>query len=208
MNTREFSIDKYIEVLSSASPIPGGGGASAVVGALAASLSLMVCNLTLGKKKFISIEEEIKKIVIDMNNGIRNLLDLADKDAKVFEPLAKAYSLPTNTEEEKKQKEDIMEPLLLEAALVPLNIMREAFSLFDSIEYLAKNASKLAISDAGVAANNLRSCILSAFLNVKINTKYMKNIEKITSLEKEAKLIVEETRLKSDEIYEIVLKEL
>ena len=86
--------------------------------------------------------------------------------------------------------------------------MREAFSLFDSIEYLAKNASKLAISDAGVAANNLHSCILSAFLNVKINTKYMKNIEKIESLEKEAKLIVEETRLKSDEIYEIVLKEL
>ena len=175
MNTREFSIDKYIEVLSSASPIPGGGGASAVVGALAASLSLMVCNLTLGKKKFISIEEEIKKIVIDMNNGIQNLLDLADKDAKV---------------------------------LVPLNIMREAFSLFDSIEYLAKNASKLAISDAGVAVNNLRSCVLSAFLNVKINTKYMKNIEKIESLEKEAKLIVEETRLKSDEIYEIILKEL
>lgn len=203
MDTRKYEIEKYMELLASKVAVPGGGGASAVVGAMGTCLAMMVCNLSLGKKKFEAIEDKIEEILLQMNKSLDKLLDFADEDAKVFEPLAKAYALPNGS-----KKDEIIEPLLFEAAKVPLNIMKEAASILENVEYLARNASKLAISDAGVAANNVRACVYSAFLNVKINTKYMKNRNRAKELEKEGESILEEVKFLSDRIYEFVLKEL
>ena len=206
MNTAGYKIDEYIKELGSKAPVPGGGGASAVAGALSAALSSMVCNLTVGKKSYISVEDDIKKILEDMNKHMESFIKLSDKDAEVFYPLSQAYGFKPQNDEEKKMHEENMEKLLFDAAMVPLDIMKEAYSMLVAIDFLAKKGSKLAVSDAGVAVSMLRSAVCGAMMNVVINVKYMKNREKTQNLMDEASEILENTMNKADIIYREVLE--
>lgn len=206
MNTAGYNIDEYIKELGSKAPVPGGGGASAVAGALSAALSSMVCNLTVGKKSYISVEDDIKIILEDMNKHMESFIKLSDKDAEVFYPLSKAYGFKPQNDEEKKMHEENMEKLLFDAAMVPLDIMKEAYSMLVAVDFLAKKGSKLAVSDAGVAVSMLRSAVCGAMMNVVINVKYMKNREKAQDLMDEASEILENTMNKADIIYREVLE--
>lgn len=206
MNTAGYNIDEYINELGSKAPVPGGGGASAVAGALSAALSSMVCNLTVGKKSYISVEDDIKKILEDMNKHMESFIKLSDKDAEVFYPLSQAYGFKPQNDEEKKMHEENMEKLLFDAAMVPLDIMKEAYSMLVAVDFLAKKGSKLAVSDAGVAVSMLRSAVCGAMMNVVINVKYMKNREKAQDLMDEASEILENTMNKADIIYREVLE--
>lgn len=206
MNTAGYNIEEYIKELASKAPVPGGGGASAVAGALSAALSSMVCNLTIGKKSFAAVEEDIKNILSDMNKHMESFIKLSDKDAQVFYPLSQAYSFKPQNEEEKSLHEANMEKLLFDAAIVPLDIMKEANSMLNSIDFLAKKGSKLAISDAGVAVGLLRSAVCGAMMNVVINVKYMKDRDIAQRLLDEASEILEDTMNKSDIIYREVLE--
>lgn len=206
MNTAGYNIEEYIKELASKTPVPGGGGASAVAGALSAALSSMVCNLTIGKKSFATLEEDIKNILSDMNKHMENFIKLSDKDAEVFYPLSQAYGFKPQNEEEKALHEANMEKLLFDAAIVPLDIMKEANSMLNSIDFLAKKGSKLAISDAGVAVSLLRSAVCGAMMNVVINVKYMKDRDIAQRLLDEASEILEDTMNKSDIIYREVLE--
>nr|WP_330368756.1 cyclodeaminase/cyclohydrolase family protein [Lachnoanaerobaculum sp. MSX33] len=206
VNTAGYNIDEYIKELGSKAPVPGGGGASAVAGALSAALSSMVCNLTVGKKSYISVEDDIKKILENMNKHMESFIKLSDKDAEVFYPLSQAYSFKPQNDEEKKMHEENMEKLLFDAAMVPLYIMKEAYSMLVAVDFLAKKGSKLAVSDAGVAVSMLRSAVCGAMMNVVINVKYMKNREKAQDLMDEASEILENTMNKADIIYREVLE--
>ena len=206
MNTAGYNIDEYIKELGSKAPVPGGGGASAVAGALSAALSSMVCNLTVGKKSYISVEDDVKKILEDMNKHMESFIKLSDKDAEVFYPLSQAYGFKPQNDEEKKMHEENMEKLLFDAAMVPLDIMKEAYSMLVAVDFLAKKGSKLAVSDAGVAVSMLRSAVCGAMMNVVINVKYMKNREKAQNLMDEASEILENTMNKADIIYREVLE--
>lgn len=206
MNTAGYNIEEYIKELASKAPIPGGGGASAVAGVLSAALSSMVCNLTIGKKSFAAVEEDIKNILSDMNKHMESFIKLSDKDAEVFYPLSQAYGFKPQNEEEKALHEANMEKLLFDAAIVPLDIMKEANSMLNSIDFLAKKGSKLAISDAGVAVGLLRSAVCGAMMNVVINVKYMKDRDIAQRLLDEASEILEDTMNKSDIIYREVLE--
>lgn len=206
MNTAGYNIDEYIKELGSKAPVPGGGGASAVAGALSAALAGMVCNLTVGKKSYISVEDDIKKILEDMNKHMESFIKLSDKDAEVFYPLSQAYGFKPQNDEEKKMHEENMEKLLFDAAMVPLDIMKEAYSMLVAVDFLAKKGSKLAVSDAGVAVSMLRSAVCGAMMNVVINVKYMKNREKTQNLMDEASEILENTMNKADIIYREVLE--
>lgn len=206
MNTAGYNIDEYIKELGSKAPVPGGGGASAVAGALSAALSSMVCNLTVGKKSYISVEDDVKKILEDMNKHMESFIKLSDKDAEVFYPLSQAYGFKPQNDEEKKMHEENMEKLLFDAAMVPLDIMKEAYSMLVAVDFLAKKGSKLAVSDAGVAVSMLRSAVCGAMMNVVINVKYMKNREKAQDLMDEASEILENTMNKADIIYREVLE--
>ena len=206
MNTAGYNIEEYIKELASKAPVPGGGGASAVAGALSAALSSMVCNLTIGKKSFAAVEEDIKNILSDMNKHMESFIKLSDKDAQVFYPLSQAYGFKPQNEEEKALHEANMEKLLFDAAIVPLDIMKEANSMLNSIDFLAKKGSKLAISDAGVAVGLLRSAVCGAMMNVVINVKYMKHRDIAQRLLDEASEILEDTMNKSDIIYREVLE--
>lgn len=206
MNTAGYNIDEYIKELGSKAPVPGGGGASAVAGALSAALSSMVCNLTVGKKSYISVEDDIKKILEDMNKHMESFIKLSDKDAEVFYPLSQAYGFKPQNDDEKKMHEENIEKLLFDAAMVPLDIMKEAYSMLVAVDFLAKKGSKLAVSDAGVAVSMLRSAVCGAMMNVVINVKYMKNREKAQDLMDEASEIFENTMNKADIIYREVLE--
>ncbi|MGN0159423.1 MAG: cyclodeaminase/cyclohydrolase family protein [Brotaphodocola sp.] len=201
-------LGEWVNTLASKNPVPGGGGASALGGALAAALGQMVANLTVGKKRYADVEEEMQQSLLSLSRLQEELLELADQDAQVFAPLAAAYSMPTGTAEEKAEKDRVMEERLLAASLVPIRIMEKAAEVLDIVDILEQKGSKMAVSDAGVAAQFARSALTGAVMNVYINTRSMKNRELADKLNaKSDKLLVDGMKL-ADEIYNRVLKKL
>ena len=197
-------IDEFIEVLASKAAVPGGGGASALVGATGCALGNMVGSLTVGKKKYAAVEEEIKELQKKSNSLQKHLLILMERDALVFEPLSKAYGLPKNTEEEKAAKAVIMEKALKEACTVPMEIMEKCCEAIDVIEIFAKKGSVIAISDAGVGAACAKAALHGASLNVFINTKSMKDRVYAEDLNNKTLALVDETTEVCDKVYEQV----
>ena len=130
----EKKTTEFLDVLSSKEPVPGGGGASATVGAFAGALGMMVANLTIGKKKYAGVEEEIKESLEHLRGLQKELIRLTDADAEAFEPLAKAYGLPKETPEQKAHKEAVMETALYEASLVPLEIMETIAEVMEELD--------------------------------------------------------------------------
>lgn len=165
----------WFEALSSSAPVPGGGGASALAGAGGAALCMMVANLTVGKKKYAEQEELMKEFLIRLEKLRDESLTLIEEDAKGFEPLAAAYSLPSSTDEEKAEKEKIMAQALLKACEVPIMIMEKGAEILEIAEELAEKGSVMAVSDVGVAVQFIRTAVLGASMNVYINTKSMKD---------------------------------
>ena len=206
--TEEKKICEYLEVLSSKAPVPGGGGASALAGALGNALGQMVVNLTVGKKKYAEVEEEMQEYLERLKNMQQEFLHLSDRDAEVFAPLAECYRLPSATPEEKEHKETVMEEKLLDASMVPVEIMEKALELLEILDVLADKGSRMAVSDVGVAVQFTRTALLGADMNVYINTKSMKNREKAEEINQNAKRMIKIGISQADEIYEKVLEQL
>lgn len=201
MKMLEKPATQFLSELSSNAPVPGGGGASAAVGAFAAALGMMVTNLTIGKKKYADYEEEVKA-VRDRLEGLRDqLIDLVDGDAVAFEPLSKAYSIPKDDPE----RDIIMENALYEASVVPMSIMETVLAAAKELEILVEKGSKLAVSDVGVGILFAKAAIEGASLNVYINTKSMKDRERAAALDAKADAIIAEGAALKARIYDGVL---
>lgn len=201
MKMLEKPATQFLSELSSNAPVPGGGGASAAVGAFAAALGMMVTNLTIGKKKYADYEEEVKA-VRDRLEGLRDqLIDLVDGDAVAFEPLSKAYSIPKDDPE----RDTIMENALYEASVVPMSIMETVLAAARELEVLVAKGSKLAVSDVGVGILFAQAAIEGASLNVYINTKSMKDRERAAALDAKADAIIAEGAALKARIYDGVL---
>ena len=197
---RNLSLNEFTIKLSSEAPVPGGGGASALMGAVASSLCSMVGNLTSGKKKYAEYQQDIERIIeaaVKLNN---EMLELINKDAEAFEPLAKAYSIP----KDEPGRGEVLEKVLYEAAMAPLEIVRKSKEVADLITELTTKGSRLAISDVGVAASACSACVKGAAMNVYINTKLMKNREVADKLNQETVSLVDETVKLCDAAYETV----
>jgi len=197
----EKSCREFVDILASKEPVPGGGGASALVGALGMALGSMVGNLTLGKKKYADVQDDIKRILEKAEALQKEMLELVEKDAEVFEPLSKAYGLPKETEEEKKKKEQILEEALKLACSVPIKIMEKAIEAIDLHEELAQKGTRLAISDVGVGVLFCKSALMGASLNVYINTSLMKDRDYAASVNSMTEKMLEEGCKKADRIY-------
>lgn len=198
----------FTEVLASKEPVPGGGGAAALVGAIGTALGSMVCNLTIGKKKYAQYEEEIKGILSEAGEIQRELLKMIDDDAENFLPLSKAYGMKKDTEEERKLKEETLEKALKQACEVPVSIVKKAYEAIKLHENLVNKCSKLAISDVGVGVQCLRAAIISAQLNVIININSIKDQNYVSKVKEETEKLVKEGIEIADEVYEEVLKSL
>lgn len=201
MSFTTYSCENFVDVLASKSPVPGGGGASALVGALGTALGNMVGSLTVGKKKYADVEADIIVLKEKADALQKDFLRLVEEDAKVFEPLSKAYGMPKETEEEKAEKARVMELALKEACSVPMEIMRKCCEAIDIIEEFAAKGSLIALSDAGVGAAFCRAALLGASLNVFINTKSMTNREYAESLNKEANEMISTYSAKAEAVF-------
>ncbi len=200
--------NEFVEVLSSKAPAPGGGGASALVGAVGTALGNMVGSLTVGKKKYAAVEEEIYDLKAKCDKLQAELLALVERDAEVFEPLAKAYGMPRETEEEKAEKARVMEIVLKDACSVPMEIMEKCCEAIELIKEFAAKGSALAVSDAGVGAAFCKAALKGASLNVYINTKSMADKEYAAQLNAKADAMLEKYPTIADEIFESVLARL
>ena len=142
---RLLTIDDFCQLLSTPAPVPGGGSVSAYVASLGAALAGMVANLTSGKKKYAEYQDEIEDIIKAANILRDDLMEGISKDAESFLPLAGAYSLPANTEEEKRIKEKTLEELLVVAASAPLELIKKIIPAMEILERLTDIGTKLAI---------------------------------------------------------------
>lgn len=194
----------FIDELASAAPTPGGGGASAYAGALAAALASMVGNLTLGKKTYADVEDEVRASLARLDALRARLVALVDEDARAFEPLAAAYRLPKATPEEQAAKNAALQQALVGASDVPLVIMRAVADVVDEADYLAHHGSKMARSDAGVAAAFARAASDGASLNIFINAASMDDAAQAARYRGEAESLAARTRERCDELFDFV----
>jgi len=198
MEDRTVSV--FLEELSSGAPTPGGGGASAVCGAIAAALGSMVGNLTSGKKKYAEYQEEIEIAIAKCGSLVKEFEALGKKDEEVFEPLAKAYSIPKDQE----GRDEILEGVLRQASTAPFEVVEKAYETSLVLARLAVIGSRLAISDVGVAAAACETAAKGAAMNVYINTKSMKDREYAEDLNKKTIDLVNETSGVCSKVYEEV----
>lgn len=204
----DITSKEFIERLASKDPIPGGGGASAMVAAIGIALGNMVASLTVGKKKYADVEEDIIKLAEKTTKLQEEMIKLVDKDAQVFIPLAKAYGMPSDTEEEKKEKAKVMEDCLKTASTAPFEIMEKCGEAILLQKEFANKGSKLAISDAGVGVSFCKAAMEGASLNVFINTGAMKNREVADEIDAKTNDILNKYLPIADEVFRTVKERL
>ena len=168
-------MNNFLEELASNSPTPGGGSVAALAGALGAALISMVGNLTIGKKKYEDVEEDIKRIISSSEKLRYELSQLIEEDVKVFNNFMATYKMPKGTEDEKKIRTEKIQASLIKAAKVPLRVAYKCLDVLNLSKEVAENGNINVISDAGVAVLMAEAALGSAILNVKINVRMIKD---------------------------------
>ena len=196
----EYSCHEFSDQLAAKVSVPGGGGAAAYVGALSMALCSMAGNFTTGKKKYAQYEDELQAILKEADGIRTRLLDLVEEDAKMFEPLSKAYSIP----KEDPERADKLEKATLDAIVPPLEMMRQIKRVIELLERMQVIGSVIMISDVGCGAALAGAALQSASLNVFINTKSLMDREKADEFEKEADGILNEYVGRAQKVFEAV----
>ena len=197
MDMTTESCRKFVEVLASNAPAPGGGGAAALVGAIGTALGNMVGSLTVGKKKYASVEAEIVALKEKCDTLQTELLDQVEADDKGFVPLAKAYGIPKDD----PNRAAILEDATITACGVPMHIMELCCQALDYVQVFAEKGSRLAVSDAGCAAVCCKAALQAASLNVFINTKSLKNRTAAEEMNAKANGMLDKYCALADEIF-------
>lgn len=165
----ERTVSQFLDELASNSPAPGGGSVAALSGALGAALTSMVCNLTIGKKKYAGVQEEISAILDQSERLRRELRELIDKDTDAFNMVMAAFGLPRASEQEQADRNAAIQEATKQATLVPLSVMSLCEQSLHLAASVAAKGNKNSASDAGVSALMLQASSAGAALNVRIN---------------------------------------
>ena len=195
---------RFIDELASSAPTPGGGGASAYVGALAAALASMVGNLTVGKRKYASVEEDMRERLARLEDVRGRLLDLIEADARAFEPLAASYHMPMDTPEQRAAKHEATQTALVAACDVPLQIIACVQEVVELTDFMVRHGSALALSDAGVAATFARAAAEGASMTVFINAAAMDDKAQATVYRSRANVAITTVRIRCDATFDYV----
>ena len=193
MDFAQASCTEFVTVLASNAPVPGGGGASALVGAIGTALGNMVGSLTVGKKKYADVEEEIIALKAKCDQLQKDLLDQIALDAQGFEPLAKAYGIPKDD----PARDQVLEEATIVACQVPVKIMELCCEALDAIAVFAA-------SDAGCGAVCVKAALQAASLNVFINTKTLKDRQKAEEMNKKCLDMLDKYCALADHIFDVV----
>jgi len=187
MDFIEQSCQSFTDVLASKEAVPGGGGASALVGAIGIALCSMVGNLTIGRKKYAAVEADVKQMLHKGEVLRKELLTLVDEDARAFEPLSKAYAIPKDAPE----REAVMNDALEKACAAPLKMMNCCAEALDLLSEMLEKGSVMLLSDVGCGAAFCKAALVAASMNVFINTGSLADKVKSGAMEKEADELVE-----------------
>ncbi|HDP36896.1 MAG TPA: methenyltetrahydrofolate cyclohydrolase [Candidatus Atribacteria bacterium] len=196
------SVESFLGELASRAPVPGGGSVAALSASLASALTEMVANLTIGRKGFKEVEEEMRQITQEASDYREKFLKDIDKDAEAFNKVINAFKLPKNTPEEIENRKQIIQKEFKNAALVPLEVAKDAVKLMEFTLKVVEKGNKNAISDGAVAAMMARTSVLGALYNVKINLQSIKDVDFVSRISKqvhklESKAIEEEKKILS-----------
>jgi len=205
---KQKSVEVFLDELASKQATPGGGSAAAVMGAQSAALTSMVCNLTIGKPKYIEVEEDMKSLLKQSEALREELTGMIKADVDVFNKLMACYGLAKNTDEEKAERSRQIQAVLKQATIVPLECAIACAEAIKLSKVAAEKGNLGVISDAGVAAMAGYSALKSAALNVYINAGSIK--DKDFAEEKLAKLeaIIKGSELEAEATYQIVKEKL
>lgn len=188
---------EFVKVLASDAPAPGGGGAAALVGAIGTALGNMVGSLTVGKKKYADVQDEIIALKAKCDDLQKQLLDQVEADEVNFLPLAKAYGIPKDD----PTRDKVMEEATIIACSTPMKIMELCCEAIEAIKVFAEKGSRLAVSDAGCGAVCCKAALQSASLNVFINTKSLKNRPIAEEMNKKANDMLDKYCAMADAIF-------
>ncbi len=191
------SCREFVTVLASDAPAPGGGGAAALVGAIGTALGNMVGSLTVGKKKYAAVEEEIIALKKKCDDLQKQLLDQVEADEVNFLPLAKAYGIPKDD----PNRDKVLEEATIIACSTPMRIMELCCEAIEAVSVFAAKGSRLAVSDAGCGAVCCKAALQAASLNVFINTKSLKNREVAEEMNAKANGMLDKYCAMADEIF-------
>ncbi|MFA6597121.1 MAG: cyclodeaminase/cyclohydrolase family protein [Ignavibacteriaceae bacterium] len=169
------TVGNYLEELSSNSPTPGGGNVAALCGVLASSLGTMVCNLTIGKKKYADVENELTIIKNKLGLFKNNFLQLAQEDNAAFDKVMLAFKMPKETDLQKTERAAAIEEATIEAASVPSKVLATGMEMLPLLETIIEKGNQNSLSDAGVAVSLIKTAIEGAFLNIAINCASLTN---------------------------------
>lgn len=169
MELKSLSVKEFIDKVTGNDPVPGGGSVSALNGSLAASLAAMVANLTVGRKKYAEVNDEMEQISARMTEQSAKLLADVDRDAEAYDRVFAAFKLPKETDEEKAVRREAIQRETKYAAEVPMEVARTASELLPMIDAAARRGNSNAVTDATVAMMCARTAVIGALLNVRIN---------------------------------------
>lgn len=208
MKLTDKPVSNFLDELASNAPAPGGGSVAALSGALGAALISMVCNLTLGKKGYEDVQDDIRALLSESEALRHKLSELLEEDVKAYTGYSKAAKMPRSTDDEKAERAVAMQAALKVATDVPLAIAEAAVKVMDLCMPAAEKGNKWAVSDAGVAVLMGEAALRSAALNVLINLGTLKDQEFVADRRAKLESLLEGKGIMRDEIYDYVVDKL
>lgn len=185
----ELTIQDFIKKVISNDPVPGGGSVSALNGALAAALSAMVANLTVGRKKYVEVNDLMQELANRFEKLAQQLLEDVDRDSDAYNRVFAAFKLPKETDEEKAIRSEAIQKETQYAAQVPMEVARAVHAVLPMIDAVARKGNSNAVTDACVSMMCARTAILGALLNVRINLTSIKDAAFVSAMSLEADTI-------------------
>ena len=182
----ELTVKGLLAETAGDAPVPGGGSISALNGAIAAALAEMVANLTIGKKKYADVQDEMAEIAKSAATLQKELVLDVDRDSEAYDGVSQAFKLPKETDEEKAIRSAAIQENTKKAALVPMEVARRASTLLPSIEAVVARGNQNAVTDGCVAMMCARVAVVGALFNVRINLTSIKDEEFVARLREEA----------------------
>lgn len=182
----DLTLKEFLNKVAGSDPVPGGGSIAALNGAVASALAAMVANLTIGKKNYEAHEELMKHIAEVASAQKEVFVEDIDRDSEAYDRVFACFKMPKATDEEKAARSAAIQEATKHAALVPMQVARNAYGLMSVIADVARLGNRNAVTDACVAMMSARSAVLGALLNVRINLGSLKDKEFVAKLQSEA----------------------
>lgn len=205
---KDESVQIFLNNLASKASTPGGGSAAAIMGAMGAALVSMVCNLTIGKEKYASVESEMNA-VLNRSEALRErMTDMIRQDVAVFDQVMGAYGMPKDTEEQKVARVEAIQKTLQAATDVPIACARTCVEVIGLSRAAAEKGNLNVISDAGVAVVAAYAALRSAALNVYINIGNIKDQSFVAARRAELEGLLQGADSEAEAIYALVKSKL